>query len=98
MDEFADAGFRQKGENGLAEGTAGAGVARIELLEPVALLFADTIGHGRLADTGASDEKKRRVGAGLEPLTHGVLHLGMETAGDLFGLAGPHSLLVIHSV
>jgi len=98
VDEFADAGFCQKGQNGLAEGTAGAGVARIELLEPVALLLADAIGHGRLADAGTSDEKEGRVGASLEPLPHRVLHLGMETAGDLFGLTGPHSLLVVLSV
>jgi hypothetical protein len=92
MDELADTGFRQKGENGLAEGTAGAGMARIELLEPVGLLFTDAVGHGGFADAGTADEKKGRVGASLEPLPHRFFHLGMETAGGLFGLTGPHSL------
>jgi len=58
MDELADTGFRQKGENGLAEGTAGAGMARIELLEPVGLLFTDAVGHGGFADAGTSDEQE----------------------------------------
>jgi len=92
VDEFADTGFCQKGQNGLAEGTAGAGVARIELLKPVALLLTDAVGHGRLANTGTADEKEGRVGASLEPLPHRLFHLGVETAGDLFGLTGPHSL------
>jgi hypothetical protein len=92
VDEFADAGFCQKGQNGLAEGTAGAGVARIELLKPVALLLTDAVGHGGFADAGTADEKKGRVGASLEPLPHRLFHLGVKTTGDLLGLTGPHSL------
>jgi len=98
MDELADARVGQKGENGLAEGTAGASVARIELLDPVAFLLAHAVDHGRFADAWTANEKKRWVGAGLEPLAHRFLHLGMETASHLFGLAGPHSLLVVLSV
>ena len=58
MDEFADAGFRQEGENGLAKGGAGARVARIEFLDPVLGLLTDAIDHGCFSDTGAADEEK----------------------------------------
>ena len=85
MNPFADAGLDEKGEDGLAEGGAGASMASIELLYPEARLLAYTVYHGGLSDAWRANQQKGGMGAILYPFRDGLFDFGVQTRSGLFG-------------